>query len=191
VIQLRTDYKVGHEIAQRQYGAAAPSLHRPAAPRTINVDTIEVLVRGRVFSFKGDVYVVELLDWWDGCVLEYLMETIAALFKTRISEEVLQELKGCYEEAYELIWRNARPRSKWLRVRRWLSRRWNPLTSMTNMEFSAIVDFCSECRTRLPNLALDSTPGSRHASTRRATSRTHGVNSRTSIRRSRTRAADR
>jgi hypothetical protein len=160
VIQLRTDYKVGHEIAQRQYGAAAPSLHRPAAPRTINVDTVRVIEAGRSFSYRDARYVIEKIDWWDGCVLEYLVDTIILLLKEQVTRSVLGKLAVHYEEVAALMWRNVRPVSRFGLWRRWVSPRWNPFLSMTNAEFSALVDFYSECRKRLPDLALDTTPGS-------------------------------
>jgi hypothetical protein len=172
VIKLQTDYDVGHEIIEKQYGAAVPQKRAPAAPNTINIDTIEVIERRRTFKYKGELYDVRHVDWWDGCCLEYHVDRIVDLFDKRVNQNALQELAVHYEESLALIWRNVRPRSVGLRIRRWIDPRWNPLDRVTNAEFSAIAHFCSECRTRLPDLALDISQGSQRGTYRRKITRT-------------------
>jgi hypothetical protein len=172
VIALRTDYEVGHEIIEKQYGAAAPQKRAPAAPNSINLDTIEVIERKRTFKYKGVTYDVSHVDWWDGCCLEHHVDQIIELFDKRVNRDALQALSEHYAEALALIWQNVRPRSVALRIRRWIDPQWNPFDRVTNAEFSAIAHFYSECRTRLPDLALDISQGSQSETYRRRITRT-------------------
>jgi hypothetical protein len=159
VIQRRTDYDVGHKIVSEQFGAVAPS-HRPAAPMTINVETVEVIEAGRSFAYRRARYRVRAIDWWDGCVLEYLVDQIVATFEQRLTRENLEQLETMYERAYALMWKSVEPCGRTARIRRLIDPDWNPFLRMTNAEFTALASFCFECRTRLPDLALDTTPGS-------------------------------
>jgi hypothetical protein len=176
VIRRRADYDVGYEMVQRQYGATEPE-QRTVAPTSINLPTAEMLREPRRFIYGGRLYVMEKLEWLDGIAMEHIVNMIPKVMGENVNRMELIRLRDLYLDGIEIMWRNVKVTGRWRRLLRWLGLLRNPFLNVTNGEFHAIATFCLECRMKLPNLALDSSPGrDRRANLRRVTSPMKSVN---------------
>lgn len=151
-IAPRRNYDEGSRVVGSIYGAADPGERRVAAPRTINLDTVQWIDRPRRFRYGVWVYVIRKIPWQEGIVLEYVHDRVQQLMKEQNSREVQEELYGLLRDGIDLIWK--------LTKKRWWQRT-NPFEHVSLGEFFAIVGFYYECRMLLPDLALVDSPGSR------------------------------
>ena len=153
-IRRRTDYDVGARVVGEIFGAAQPEKQYPpaAAPSTINLDTVRWLHRPRRFAYRERRYTIKKVPWQDGIAMEYAHDRIRDLYAQKPTREVLEELDALIADTLDIIWR--------LTERRWWWGSHNPFHDPTEAEFFQLLSFYSECRTLLPDLALESSPGS-------------------------------
>lgn len=139
----------GSEIPSR-HEAAGPAGRSAASVATINAETIAALFKPSVFDFRGRKCLVTRVPAREGLLLDYIKGEIELLMKEQKTRENLMRLRALYIEGEKLLWSFVK--------HRWWER--NPFVRMTDGEFFAAVSFCSECRMKLPGLALGSIEGS-------------------------------